>query len=49
MKDLYRSLHEGFFQELNTAWLDNIKDNSSYQLGITKFDSLRQMISKAKN
>jgi hypothetical protein len=48
MKDLTRSLHEAFCQELNTAWLDGIKDNPSYQLDISKFETLRLMISDAK-
>jgi hypothetical protein len=48
MKDLYRSLHKAFCQEMNSAWLDAIKDNPSYQLDITKFDSLRQLISEVK-
>jgi hypothetical protein len=44
MKDLIRSLDETFCQELNTAWLDAIKENSSCQLDIAKFDSLSSMI-----
>ena len=48
MKDLTRSLHESFCQELNTAWLDGIKDNPSYQLDISKFETLRLMMSDAK-
>jgi hypothetical protein len=48
MQDLTRSLHEAFCQELNTAWLDGIKDNPSYQLDISKFEILRLMISDAK-
>jgi hypothetical protein len=45
MKDSIRSIHEAFCQELNTAWLDVTKANLIYQLDITKFDSLRQLIS----
>jgi len=48
MKDLTRSLHEAFCQELNNAWLDAIKDNPSYQFDISRFETLKLMISDAK-
>jgi hypothetical protein len=48
MKDLTRSLHEDFCQEFNTAWLEAIKDNPSYQFDISRFETLRLMISDAK-